>query len=423
MSTAAAQAALHTTRVLIASSNEVFRRLWIENRGYDPADVEEAVGGADALAKLESEEWSEVLLDRRLHDLDAREVVNIIHRRHPELMVRLVDSEPASGHSPPRAAIEPRWASMQHAPIRHTMEETLVAPTTDSVLADETDQALTIELAELSETQETAPTALGRIVPLPGMMGVGPGLAQIYRLARLVAPRNTTVLITGETGTGKELVARGIHQASRRSKNPFVVVNCAAIPEPLLEAELFGHARGAFTGAVQSRLGRIHVAHGGTLFLDEIGELPLSMQAKLLRFLQDGEVQRLGCPDVFGVDVRVVSAKNVNLLRCVHEKQFRQDLYCRLAVFSMELPPLRQHKEDILSLAEHFLGQFCAEAGGPAKAFSASASAVLRQYTWPGNVRELQHAIERAFILSEDERQLRAAHFSLPEMSASLREI
>lgn len=142
-------------------------------------------------------------------------------------------------------------------------------------------------------------------LPLPGMMGIGPGLAQIYRLARLVAPRNTTVLITGETGTGKELVARGVHQTSKRAKNPFVVVNCAAIPEALLEAELFGHARGAFTGAVQSRLGRIHVAHGGTLFLDEVGELPLSIQAKLLRFLQDGEVQRLGSSDVFRVDVRV----------------------------------------------------------------------------------------------------------------------
>ena len=418
MSTAATQTALRSTRLLIASSNEAFRRMWIENRGYDLADIEEATGGADALAKLESEEWSEVLLDRRLHDLDAREVVNIIRRRHPELMVRLVDSEPASAPGPAPAAI-----AAQRTPMQHTMDEAFAAPNTDGALAVQTDEPSTVELAEPAAAAGTGPLALGRIVPLPGMMGIGPGLAQIYRLARLVAPRNTTVLITGETGTGKELVARGIHQASRRSKNPFVVVNCAAIPEPLLEAELFGHARGAFTGAVQSRLGRIHVAHGGTLFLDEVGELPLSIQAKLLRFLQDGEVQRLGCADVFRVDVRVVSATNVNLLRCVHEKQFRQDLYYRLAVFSMELPALRQHKEDILSLAEHFLGLFCVEAGGPAKTFSVSAAAVLRQYPWPGNVRELQHAVERAFILAEDERQLRAAHFNLPETSASLREI
>jgi transcriptional regulator with GAF, ATPase, and Fis domain len=221
-------------------------------------------------------------------------------------------------------------------------------------------------------------------------------------------------LITGETGTGKELVARGIHQISPRSKNPFVVVNCAAIPEQLLEAELFGHARGAFTGAVQSRLGRIHVAHGGTLFLDEVGELPLSMQAKLLRFLQDGEVQRLGSSDIFRVDVRMISATNVNLLRCVQEKQFRQDLYYRLAVFPIELPPLRQRREDIVPLAEHFLGALSRQSCVPVKRISLSAASVLRQHLWPGNVRELQHAVERAFILAGDERQLRASHFNLP---------
>ncbi len=255
------------------------------------------------------------------------------------------------------------------------------------------------------------------------MMGNGPGLEQIYRLARLVSPRQTTVLIYGETGTGKELVARGIHQISPRAKSPFVVVNCAAIPEQLLEAELFGHARGAFTGAVQSRLGRIHVAQGGTLFLDEVGELPLSMQAKLLRFLQDGEVQRLGSSDVFRVDVRVISATNVDLLRSVQQKTFRQDLYYRLAVFPIELPPLRQRREDILPLASHFLDQFCEQAAYPRKEMSSSTAAVLRQHCWPGNVRELQHAIERAFILSGDERQLKPAHFNLTETSMPVREI
>jgi DNA-binding NtrC family response regulator len=423
MSTAATQAVLRATRVLIASSNEAFRRLCIESREYESAEVEEALGGADALSKLETEEWSEVLLDSRLHDLDAREVVNIIHRRHPQLMVRLVDSEPAATSSPVPAAMAAQRATAQNIPLQRTMEEAFAASDVEPMSSEAANDELRIEPAEPAEPLDEALPTLSRIVPLPGMMGIGPGLAQIYRLARLVAPRNTTVLITGETGTGKELVARGIHQASRRAKNPFVVVNCAAIPEPLLEAELFGHARGAFTGAVQSRLGRIHVAHGGTLFLDEVGELPLSIQAKLLRFLQDGEVQRLGSSDVFRVDVRVVSATNVNLLRCVQEKQFRQDLYYRLAVFSMELPPLRQRKEDILSLAEHFLAQLCAEAGGPTKTFSASAAAVLRQYQWPGNVRELQHAVERGFILSEDERQLRAMHFSLPETSTTLREI
>jgi transcriptional regulator with GAF, ATPase, and Fis domain len=262
--------------------------------------------------------------------------------------------------------------------------------------------------------QEIAVTA-PLIEPLPGMMGSGPGLEKIFHLARLVGPRQTTVLITGETGTGKELVALGIHQISSRAKNPFVVVNCAAIPEQLLEAELFGHTRGAFTGAVQSRLGRIHVAHGGTLFLDEVGELPLSMQAKLLRFLQDGEVQRLGSSDVFKVDVRVISATNVNLLRCVKEKTFRQDFYYRLAVFPLELPSLRERRDDIVPLAEHFLIGLSEQSAVPVKKISSSAAAVLRQHTWPGNVRELQHAVERAFILAGNEIQLRSSHFSMLE--------
>jgi transcriptional regulator with GAF, ATPase, and Fis domain len=244
------------------------------------------------------------------------------------------------------------------------------------------------------------------------MVGKGRSMQHIYQLARLVAARDTTVLITGETGTGKELVARGIHEISRRSTNPFVVVNCAAIPEALLEAELFGHARGAFTGAVQSRVGRIHNAHGGTLFLDEIGDLPLTMQAKLLRFLQDGEVQRLGSSDVFRVDVRVLCATNVNLLNHVKQKLFRQDLYYRIAVFPMELPPLRERPEDIGPLAEKFLDNLCREAGIPAKRLSASSIAFLRQAQWPGNVRELQHSVERAFILAGQELQLHVEHFS-----------
>jgi transcriptional regulator with GAF, ATPase, and Fis domain len=217
----------------------------------------------------------------------------------------------------------------------------------------------------------------------------------------------------GETGTGKELVARAIHQISPRAKIPLVVVNCAAIPEALLEAELFGHVRGAFTGAVQSRLGRIHHAHGGTLFLDEIGDLPLGMQSKLLRFLQEGEIQRLGSSDVFRVDVRVVCATNVDLIQSVKQKTFRQDLYYRVAVFPIELPPLRERTEDIGPLAERFLSDLCQAAGVEPKRLSASSIALLRQTHWAGNVRELQHAVERAFILSGTEPHLHVEHFSV----------
>ncbi len=407
MATAQTFSAIRNSRVLVASSNESFRRLWAGKPEYETVEMEEAAGGADALEKLESEDWGEVLLDRHLHDLDANEVLQIIRGRHPHLLVRVVDS---------------------------ALDQAETGNATDSRVADSSSPLLLDSDFDLSESFGGAAVAFEddereiakappRVEPLPGMMGNGPGLEQIYRLARLVSPRQTTVLINGETGTGKELVARGIHQISPRAKSPFVVVNCAAIPEQLLEAELFGHVRGAFTGAVQSRLGRIHVAQGGTLFLDEVGELPLSMQAKLLRFLQDGEVQRLGSSDVFRVDVRVISATNVDLLRSVQQKTFRQDLYYRLAVFPIELPPLRQRKEDILPLASHFLETFCEQAGYPAKEFAPSAATVLRQHGWPGNVRELQHAVERAFILSGDDLQVRPAHFNLLDAGIPVREI
>jgi transcriptional regulator with GAF, ATPase, and Fis domain len=243
------------------------------------------------------------------------------------------------------------------------------------------------------------------------MTGTALLLRRVYRLARLVAPRQTTVLLTGETGTGKELVARALHALSPRRERPFVVINCAAIPEPLLEAELFGYNRGAFTGAFQSRMGRIQMAQGGTVLLDEVGDLPLSMQAKLLRFLQEGEVQRLGSSDALRIDARVIAATNANLPRLVKEGRFRDDLYYRLAVFPLEIDPLRLRREDIAPLSEHFLDFFSQEAHVPAKTFSPAAARALEQYSWPGNVRELRQVIERAFILAEEQRELKPEHF------------
>jgi transcriptional regulator with GAF, ATPase, and Fis domain len=246
---------------------------------------------------------------------------------------------------------------------------------------------------------------------LPGMYSADRAMQQVFRMARLVAPRDTTVLITGETGTGKELVANAIHQLSARRNGAFVVVNCAAIPEELLESELFGHTRGAFTGATQSRLGRIHASHGGTLLLDEVGDLPLSMQAKLLRFLQYGEVQRLGSPDIFKVDVRIVAATNADLKQHVAQKEFRRDLYYRLAVFPIQLPSLAMRRDDIVPLADYFVEKLCGGAGISRKALTRGAAALLQRYGWPGNVRELEHVIERAFILAEDRAELSADLF------------
>jgi len=250
--------------------------------------------------------------------------------------------------------------------------------------------------------------------PLPEFVGSHPAMLEVSRRIRLAAPRKTTVLIEGPTGSGKELVARALHRLSPRAKNKLVALNCAAIPETLLEAELFGHARGAFTGAVQGRTGRIEAAHGGTLFLDEIGEMPLALQAKLLRFLEAGELQRIGENDPVRVDVRIVAATHRPLAKLAAEGGFRADLYYRLAVFAIHTPPLAKHMEDLEALTWHFLNRLSAES--PARALTERAMGRLREYSWPGNVRELEHVLERAWILAEDRPRIDAGEIELDEL-------
>lgn len=240
------------------------------------------------------------------------------------------------------------------------------------------------------------------------MIGESEAMQHVYSLTRMVATRDTTVLVTGESGTGKDLVAQEIHLISPRRRQPFVVVNCSAIPESLLEAELFGYAKGSFTGAVQSRIGRIHSAHGGTLFLDEIGDMPVSLQSKMLRFLEQGEVQRLGGNDNLKVDVRVVAATNADLKKRIADMQFREDLYYRLAVFPIHLPPLRERMDDLEDLAVAFTAKF-----HPGVSLSQEALQILKQYTWPGNVRELRNTIERATILVGTGREIKPEHIFL----------
>jgi transcriptional regulator with GAF, ATPase, and Fis domain len=229
-------------------------------------------------------------------------------------------------------------------------------------------------------------------------------MLELARLVRLVAPRSASVLIEGETGTGKELVAKAVHRLSARASKPFAVLNCAAIPEALLEAELFGHTRGAFTGAVQSRTGRIEAAHGGTLFLDEIGEMPLMLQPKLLRFLESGELQRVGDNETLRVDVRVIAASHQPLQQRAKERAFRLDLYHRLAVFPVFVPALRDRMEDVLLLAAYLLGKLGEEM--PVKRLSSGAAMKLLEHDWPGNVRELAHVLERGAILAEDRKDI-----------------
>ncbi len=355
--------------VIVASSNSGLRKQIVQNLLLSRISAAEALGGADALGKLESSECQLLFLDRKLPDLDAEELLQIIHHRFPGIDVLLLDDAgnpalPSQWRSAGAHLLFDRMGSWRGA---ETAMDTVRSPATPAVES------------------------------LPGMVGRAPCMHAVCRMARLVAARNTPVLITGATGTGKEVVANAIHRLSARAGKEFAVINCAAIPEALLESELFGYVRGAFTGAVQSRIGRIHSAHGGTLFLDEIGELPLGMQAKLLRFLDQGEVQRLGSSDVFRVDVRVIAASNANLPELAQRKQFREDLFYRLSVFPIELPTLAQRREDVEALARHFLRKFIDESAG----FSPEAIRLLEGHSWPGNVRELQHVIERASILAE----------------------
>ncbi|MFB6098445.1 MAG: sigma-54 interaction domain-containing protein, partial [Salinibacter sp.] len=246
------------------------------------------------------------------------------------------------------------------------------------------------------------------------IVGVSPPMQEVFDAIDQVADTETTVLITGETGTGKELVARALHDRSARADQVFVKVNCAALSTDLIESELFGHEKGAFTGATEQREGRFELADGGTILLDEIGELPLETQAKLLRVLQHQTFERVGGSETIEVDTRILAATNRNLEAEVEAGQFRSDLYYRLNIFPIELPPLRDRNEDIPLLAEHFCEMYAARTGKEIEGLSASAMAALKGYDWPGNVREMANIIERAVILTRDQR-IRAEHLSITE--------
>jgi DNA-binding NtrC family response regulator len=396
----------YANHVLVASPSTVVRQRVLESLRSPVRRFEQASGGAEALVHLESGFWQVLFLDRRLPDLNSEELSQTVRQRFPEIEVVLLDPESEAGCSA----------------VQENEEKTELLPQM-LLTAGEGEKTNQAEIENIDETSDEtsdetrlASAAMAVLeAPLPGMIGNSAIMRPVYRLVRLLAPRNTAVLITGPTGSGKEVVARAIHNLSPRSTRAFAVVNCAAIPETLLEAELFGYARGAFTGAMQSYAGRIQAAQGGTLFLDEIGEMPLSLQPKLLRFLEQKELQRLGCAEVVRVDARVVSATNAHLLSLVREGKFREDLYYRLCGFPIDVPALRERSEDITLLAAHFLEKYAAHL--PAQQPSAAALQLLKTQTWPGNIRELQNVIERAIILSEGQGMIRPEHLLLTDSS------
>jgi transcriptional regulator with GAF, ATPase, and Fis domain len=377
----------NTIGVLLVSPNSRLRLQLREKLRQPRWNLTEAASGAEALEFLHELVSEILLLDPLLPDLESSEFSAMVRDQFPSVQILTVNS--------------------------HTGQLVLGAASPTALSAQLTEVLYSAGNAlpnSISPVQlRRAPAGNdGAIRGIRGMVGDTEPMQRVYELTNMVARRDTTVLVTGESGTGKDLIAQAIHLISPRQKQPLVVINCAAIPEPLLEAELFGYVKGSFTGAVQSRIGRIHAAHGGTLFLDEIGDMPLSLQSKILRFLEQGEVQRIGGNDNLKVDVRVVAATNADLHGLVKQHLFREDLYYRLAIFPIKLPPLRERLGDVEKLAESFLARFC-----PGAILSAGAVEALCRHDWPGNVRELRNVVERASIFVAGEREILPQHILL----------
>jgi two-component system response regulator HydG len=359
---------------------EVLRRN-LEAEGYL---VLTASGVGEALTVLQSTPVDLVITDYRMPKVSGLDLIRHVREN-------LVDTEVVmiTGYASIEGAIDA---------IKTGAEEYLAKPFTDEELFDAVRRALE-KRERRRQAEPERPVEAGGF---PGLIGDSPSMRSVYGAIRKAAETLATVLITGESGTGKELVARAIHYSSRRSAAPFIPVNCGGIPEGLIESELFGHMKGAFTGAITSRAGFFLTADGGTIFLDEISELSLPLQVKLLRVLQDKEVVMVGASRSRQVDVRILAASNKDPRRLVERQAFREDLYFRLNVIGIEVPPLRERGDDILLLVRHFTVKYAREFGRPAPRFSDAVLASLLTYPWPGNVRELENLVQRLVIMTEE---------------------
>jgi DNA-binding NtrC family response regulator len=397
---------------LVVSADRSFRQRLTQTLAGLRWQVREAGGGAQAWAEAEAAQPEAVIVDSWLPDLDIGEFLSDFRGSFPEVDLVTTGGSGESPRGPHRQELLYAMRSSQEtdtaafnpgpvpctvttvAEIRRQPVETSSLPAASAPAPVRSNAPIMMPIAPAARTVAAITERL------PELIGNAPCMLDISRRVRLVAARSTPVLIEGPTGSGKELVAEALHRLSSRSRKPFIAINCAAIPEALLEAELFGHTRGAFTGAVQGRTGRIEAADGGTLFLDEIGEMPLALQSKLLRFVECGELQRVGENATIKVDVRIIAATHRPMAQITQEGAFRSDLYYRLAVFLIRTPTLAEHLEDLPLLIEHFLEKLGRDM--PVKRIDEGALARLGEHNWPGNVRELEHVLERGVILASD---------------------
>jgi DNA-binding NtrC family response regulator len=374
--------------VLVVEDNDLERQITADTLREEGFAVEEAPLGKRALDLLQSSRFDVVLTDLMMPGMSGEELLLKVKAQYPttEVVVLTAHGTPESGFN---AA---KQGAFYYLPKPVDREQLVTTVARAAELALERQENLLLR----SEME-------GKLT-VEGVIGQDPAMREMIRIVRKVAPSNSTVLIQGESGTGKEVIARAIHRLSPRSQRPFVAINCSAIPDNLIENELFGHERGAFTGATERKIGLIETADKSTLFLDEIADLGAGVQAKLLRVLQERELRRVGGNESIRVDVRLIAATNRNLAEEVAEGRFREDLFYRVNVVTITLPPLRERRADIPLLADHALARFAHLASGRIKEISREAMAVLLDYAWPGNVRQLESAIERAMLLCEGDR-------------------
>jgi len=372
--------------VLLVDDDEAHARAVAEALGSAGYACEVVGSGREALERLEAREFDLVLTDLVMDEVDGMAVLEAARQDGDTEVVMI------TGHGTVGSAVEA---------MRAGAADYITKPVNISELREVL--ARIVEKQRLARRNTELEARLDERFGFERILGRSAKMKDVFQIMRQVAPTDVTVLITGESGTGKELVATALHQNSRRSKAPFVALNCAALPESLLESELFGHERGAFTGATGRKIGRLEYAHGGTLFLDEVGDMPLSTQVKMLRVLEQREIVRVGGNEPIPVDIRLLAATNKNLMEEVVERRFREDLYFRLKVVAIDLPPLRERAEDVPILVDAFVRELAARHDRPIRGCSPEVMAVLMAQPWPGNVRELRNVVENMVVTGSHE--------------------